>query len=577
MAKQLSAEQKTISQIFSEPRVNFLIPDYQRPYSWKREQCETLWNDIKDFAFPNDNCDDFSDSDTYFLGTILTYDNNSSQYEVVDGQQRLVTFLLMLRAFYDAFGKMQDSKAKNILTTLEQCIWNTDKFRNPDKSSLKIISEVITDGDKAELKKIITTGKTTKGNTSNYAQNYRDFQKWIKEFIDRTPDYFSLLPFRILDNCILLPIKVDSQETALQIFTTLNDRGMPLSDADILKAKFYKFYSDNEEKKEEFVQDWKTLEELCEKIFHPKKGISPLEELFTTYMYYLKAKNGSRTTSFKSLRKFYEQDNYKYLQNETFEDLKFLADFWKDIYSRNYNRFSERVLRQLHILEYSPYAIWRHVVSAYFLVYRKNMTRADDKAFYNFLKKLTAFVLANSIYRPGVGSIRLPIHNEIVNLYEKKPFEFKGFKFELEIMSTKRKELVFSNQRLITRAMLAWWIFRDEEQELPPIGMKLEIEHIYARSQKENLSDESIVELLGNKSLLESNINIQASDYRFADKKKYYLGQKRNKKKQAGTKVLELRHLAENYDDFSEEDIVRRNEKIFAAFTNFLREQNLLL
>ena len=137
-----------------------------------------------------------------------------------------------------------------------------------------------------------------------------------------------------------------------------------------------------------------------------------------------------------------------------------------------------------------------------------------------------------------ITTSRLPIHNEIVNLYEKKPFEFKGFKFELEIMSTKRKELVFSNQRLITRAMLAWWIFRDEEQELPPIGMKLEIEHIYARSQKENLSDESIVELLGNKSLLESNINIQASDYRFADKKKYYLGQKRNKKKQAGTKVL---------------------------------------
>lgn len=252
MAKQLNAEQKTISQLFSEPRVNFLIPDYQRPYSWEREQCETLWNDIKDFAFPNDNCDDFNDSSTYFLGTILTYDNDNSQYEVVDGQQRLITFLLMLRAFYEAFGKMQDNNSKNLLTSLEQCIWNTDNLRNPDKSSIKIISEVIIDNDNTEFKKIIETGKTTKGNNSNYAKNYRDFQNWIKDFIKNTPDYFSLLLSRILDNCVLLPIKVNSQETALQIFTTLNDRGMPLSDADILKAKFYKFYSEDDEKKSNF-------------------------------------------------------------------------------------------------------------------------------------------------------------------------------------------------------------------------------------------------------------------------------------------------------------------------------------
>ena len=462
MDKQLTAEQKTIYQVFSAPRVSFLIPDYQRPYSWEREQCETLWNDIKDFAFPNDNCDDFNDSDTYFLGTILTFPNFSNEYEVIDGQQRLVTFLLLLRAFYDAFGKMQDSNAKNVLMKLEECIWNTDRFGNPDQSSIKVISEVIIDTDNDELKKITVEGKSTKGNKSNYAKNYCYFQECIKGFIKRTPDYFSLLPLRILNNCVLLPIRVDSRETALQIFTTLNDRGMPLSDTDILKAKFYKFYSTDDEKKSNFIKDWKDLEELCSKIFHPKKGISPLEELFTTYMYYLKAKEGSRTTSFKSLRKFYEQGDYKYLQDETFEDLKSLADFWKNIYSRNYNRYSERVLRQLYILEYSPYAIWRHVVSAYFLVHGKNMKREDDKQFYKFLKRLTAFILAYSIYKPGVSSIRLPIHNEIVNLYEKKPVEFKNFRFDITILTSKRKEFIFSNPRLITRAMLAWWAFRDE-------------------------------------------------------------------------------------------------------------------
>lgn len=108
MAKQLNAEQKTISQILNDPnRPKFLIPDYQRPYSWEREQCETLWGDILSFAFPLDHAFD-ANNDRYFLGTILTYQNSSYENEVIDGQQRLITFLLMLRAFYQAFEKQEN-------------------------------------------------------------------------------------------------------------------------------------------------------------------------------------------------------------------------------------------------------------------------------------------------------------------------------------------------------------------------------------------------------------------------------------------------------------------------------------
>ena len=74
MAKQLSAEQKTISELLGKRGAKFLIPDYQRPYSWGREQCETLWDDITDFSFPFDHDFD-STSDKYFLGTILTFQN----------------------------------------------------------------------------------------------------------------------------------------------------------------------------------------------------------------------------------------------------------------------------------------------------------------------------------------------------------------------------------------------------------------------------------------------------------------------------------------------------------------------
>ena len=63
-----------------------------------------------------------------------------------------------------------------------------------------------------------------------------------------------------------MPIEAESQDTALRIFSTLNDRGKPLSDTDIFKAQFYKFYSD-QGRKEEFISRWKALEELSDKIF----------------------------------------------------------------------------------------------------------------------------------------------------------------------------------------------------------------------------------------------------------------------------------------------------------------------
>ena len=103
--------------------------------------------------------------------------------------------------------------------------------------------------------------------------------------------------------------------------------------------------------------------------------------------------------------------------------------------------------------------------------------------------------------------------------------------------------------------------------------MKLEIEHIYAkkRNKFEPLEESENLELLGNKSLLEKRINIRAADYRFADKKIFYLGDKNRQ----GTKILELRRLAESKNDFTEYDILERNEKIFNHFVERLENSKL--
>lgn len=103
---------------------------------------------------------------------------------------------------------------------------------------LKIDFEVATDSDKGEFLEILKKGHIEKNQKSKYAINFRVFQNKIEEFVNLFPMYSAIFPIRILNNCILLPIEADNQNTALRIFSTLNDRGMPLSDAIYLKHNF---------------------------------------------------------------------------------------------------------------------------------------------------------------------------------------------------------------------------------------------------------------------------------------------------------------------------------------------------
>lgn len=186
------------------------------------------------------------------MGPIVTFKNEKGQQEIIDGQQRLTTLMLVLRAFYDRFQNMLDKASKLTRENIAKCIWKTNEFDEPDKNALKIDSEVATDNDKEEFLTILKTGIVTKDQHSRYAQNYRFFQEQINDFANKYPGYFAYLPTRILNNCILLPIEAESQDTALRIFSTLNDRGLPLSDSDIFKAQFYKFYS-SLHKKNDFI------------------------------------------------------------------------------------------------------------------------------------------------------------------------------------------------------------------------------------------------------------------------------------------------------------------------------------
>ena len=579
MPNNLIVNQKSVRNLFQDNKTDFLIPDYQRPYAWGNEECGTLWEDIFEFAIPDADATKFrSDKDEYFLGPIVTFQNGERQLEIIDGQQRLTTLMLLLRAFYDYFANMQDQNSIQTRESIGKCIWKTDEFGNPDKQTLKINSEVATDNDKDEFLSILRTGITNDRQKSRYALNFRFFQEKIQDFLNKFPTYFSYLPIRILNNCILLPIEAESQDTALRIFSTLNDRGLPLSDSDIFKAQFYKYYS-GKGKKDVFIDQWKKLEERCGQIFQPKKG-TPLDEIFTRYMYFVRAKRGNKNTTTEALRKFYEQNGYSLLKEEqTFEDLKNLADFWNDVANQDRERFSERVLRRLFVLNYAPNGMWTYFVSVYYMQHKNEDFLNNDEAFYLFLDKMTAFIWAYSIFRPGVNSLRTPLYQEMINIVNNASVDFKDFKFDEEELHNLMHAYDFFNQRPITKSMLAWWAFNDDSQELLNIYTPFDIEHVYARNRAshEGITDTRLLEKLGNKSLLEKRINIRASDYKFEDKKKYYQGfTNAQGVVKNGTGICELQKMAECQSDFTEEDILTRHNSIIDGFIEYLRTKDLI-
>lgn len=575
----LQIDQKTVKALFQDSKSDFLIPDYQRPYAWGDDECKTLWEDLLSFSFPNDDSDQFDDNDEYFLGPIVTFKNNdkNKKLEIIDGQQRLTTLMLLLRAFYNKLGHMKDTRSVKMKEDIEKCIWRANGFGEYNKNDLKIDSEVATDKDKDEFIDILKNGDAT-GKHSKYAANFRYFEDEIDTFLSHFPSYFAFFPLRILNNCVLLPIEAESQDTALRIFSTLNDRGKPLSDADIFKAQFYKYYSALG-KKDDFIARWKNLEMIATEVFHPISG-TPLDELFTRYMYYERSLQGNKSSTTESLRKFYEKNTYDLFKKEqTLENIERLAHFWQDVNNQDEERFSIRILKRLFVLNYAPNGMWTYFLSVYFMHHHDANDDLEEEAFFDFLNRIIGFIWAYAITNPGVNSLRTPVFAEMVNIVNNADVTFSNFLFDETRFRAQFSNYVFSNNRAITKSMITWWAFSFANQSLLSLESVFDIEHIFPRNrqQKENsLKNPHSLEMLGNKSLLERRINIRASDYRFADKIKYYNGFQTPKGQKEGTNINELKTLAADYTDWTEQDIEKRSQHILDGFVEYLRNNGLI-
>lgn len=283
--KAVQATPKELRKIFAD---SYLIPDFQRPYSWEKEHCEVLWEDIVNFHATNPTTEE-----RYFLGNIVVNATDSGRWSVVDGQQRLTTLLLLIKAFFESAGTYK---------ALPNCLRILDKRTNKLTDDLRVKSEVLAD-DAENLHKIIFNN-IENGNKSNLVINYYFFTNIIKEWRCAAGDSSEALLNLIdtfLDKIVLLPIECGSDDDALTIFQTINDRGMSLTDADIFKAKLY--HSVPQQERMVFIDKWTQL-----------GNPEDVERLFRILMHVTRANNGI-TNKEIGLRAFFTANASQYLSD----------------------------------------------------------------------------------------------------------------------------------------------------------------------------------------------------------------------------------------------------------------------
>lgn len=564
MATTISVNKQTIEQfLLNARRKPFVIPEYQRPYSWTNEQIDTLFRDIWEFT---SNDGGTENDGTYFLGSIVSYENEVGEQEIIDGQQRITSLFLLLRAIYTKLTVTDEKspEAINFISKIEPLIWRTNKLTGKvDYASILLTSKVISDSENEILKNILETGIIKDKAQDRYSLNYKQLLALLEEKSKENALMIYQFIYALLNQVIILPITADTQDTALTIFSTLNDRGLPLSDADIFKAKIYNNLS--EKNKEEFIEEWKELEEESSKISES------IQQLFYYYMFYLRALEEDRKTTTPGLRKYYSNNKFeKLLKVDIMENLKKILTLWEVIANKvalEDEKWSQNIeiLKVLDILSSYPNEFWKYPVVIYYLMY-KDIEYFEER-FLIFLRKLYVELLKKYVESPTLNAVKsniLKLNVEIVNS-SKPVFDFKSLDEE-EI----REKIKTPHSKAI-RMILKTLAYEIQDELLPE---KWEIEHIlpvkwensYDLRENEEVAREKI-EHLGNKTPFEKKLNIIATNNYFAKKKDYYVKSNIQMTKEIGNLKMDKWGL----DQIVERD-VRMTDKIIEILKSWDRD-----
>lgn len=584
---------------------NFIIPEYQRAYSWDIEQCDKLWQDIEAFIVSEA-------ADPYFFGTIIVDCSIPNTFSLIDGQQRTTTFFLLLKALLLKINETlpnipddEESEAlkagfkerrNTIMTILYQAeaeeipsmLKDYSKIKNIIILENKSINELYTD----EVKKIIEAidfedaeekvykipRKQKDNKYTNYFKNFKFFYDRLKEKSDSQLNQFAKT---FLTNCQVIEIRSWQIEQAITMFNSLNSTGMPLTDADIISAQLY---ANAHEKTIEFNKKWESINSLTVELNTRK--ITDINGILQQFMYinralnkeYINKKtNGSITVDVTTpgLRRYYTEIKKELLNNplELCDNLDKIAKLWDTV--KDYPivklvlKFNENIKLFLagYLYRFEPDKISEESISeiSEYLIQLFSILEIDDIGYSS--TKFKTFLFGEMIKlvdkNKKIDEIKNDFYNHIKNNWKKENIRESISEYNKNI-------LVFLNE----------YIYSKQKNKKFNFSENVNIEHIMPSSgrnistiQKDaGITDieefRSVVNQLGNKILLEENINKSISNEWFKTKKQNSVKAKIGYKDSIYPIANDLTKNKE--DTWTKEDIKNATEKATNRIFNFI-------
>lgn len=334
----------------------FVIPEYQRAYSWTISQCDKLWQDVENFIRSSE---DSTDQDPYFFGTIIL-DVQDNQFNLIDGQQRTTTFILLLKALHlqikktlrnlskTAETKRLEAALKQYHNTILYILYKADEEDLIDfddnwdklvKERVLLKNQSINEQYREELQHILSSQSFSEAEASCYKiprkqkdNKYTNFFRNFKFFYEKLDDYnesqLNKFASSFLKKCQIIEIRSWKIEQAITMFNSLNSTGMPLSDADIISAKLY---SNAGENKEQFNNEW---EHICKTASNLSlKGIIGIDSVLQQLMYITRSRSLDSSTTTPGVRKYYTEINKDLLLKplEICKSFENIVDTWDKI------------------------------------------------------------------------------------------------------------------------------------------------------------------------------------------------------------------------------------------------------
>lgn len=228
----------------------FLIPHFQRPYSWREDQWKVLWRDLVELV-------EDADSKPHFLGPIVsaparTVPEGVEKRLLIDGQQRLTTVLVLLAAIRD---RAREGGSVKLSERIQDLITNRHEEGNDHYKLLPTQGEDPADSDRETFVRLVEGGERAPSKSwIGAAHNF--FAAKLRR--EDAPDLESLQR-AITTRLTLVSIILDEKDNPHRIFESLNGKGRPLSQADLIRNYFFMRLHEREHERV-YIDVWRPMQ-----------------------------------------------------------------------------------------------------------------------------------------------------------------------------------------------------------------------------------------------------------------------------------------------------------------------------